>query len=101
MTKDSIGNKLSEGQFVQVRFPGGLSALNGRIKSISEGRIVTGVNPISRGKQENAKPGTMTVEILVPMDIDAVSGTVPFVTRLHDPSGKDLQLAEMQTESVS
>jgi hypothetical protein len=95
--KDSVGNRLSEGQFVQLRLPPGISALNGRIKSIDEGRIAR-IGGAHKGENGSVTPGCVTVEITVPVDVDPRSNIAMNISRLWDASGKDLELAAVAAQ---
>jgi len=97
MTKDSIGNKLECGHFVQVQLPAGITALRGRVKSIDEGHIVK-VGGAHKQDEQRPQPGTVIVEILLPCDSSPVNGIAPMLVRVWDPSGKDLQ--EQKTETA-
>jgi hypothetical protein len=83
--KDNIGNRLSEGNFVQLRFPAGLSGLNGRIKSINEGRITRIGGVKGNGANGEVQPGLVTIEILVPVEVDPRTGVANQLSRLWDP----------------
>jgi hypothetical protein len=96
--KDSVGNRLNEGQFVDVRLPMGLSSLRGRIKTIDEGRIarIGGAH-----KQENGQltPGVVTIEVLLPVEVDPRTNVNAAITRIWDPTGKDLERADGRRRS--
>lgn len=96
MTKDSIGNRLEHGHFVEVAWPNGLT-LKGRIKTIEEGRVVR-ISGTKHGDQGKPQNGTVVVEIIVPVDVDARTGIALALTRLWDPTGKDLELAQAASQ---
>ncbi|HZU33691.1 MAG TPA: hypothetical protein VFB79_21435 [Candidatus Angelobacter sp.] len=96
MTKDNAGNKLSEGNFVQVTLPSGVSALRGRIKSISEGRITRIGGARKSEADASVQPGLVTVEIILPVESHPETGVAPNIIRIWNPTGKDLE-AEAKT----
>ena len=101
MTKDSVGNKLAEGQYVQVAIPSGVSLLRGRVKAISEPRITRIGGTHNGGKMVSEEPGLITVEILIPVESDPRTGVAPNLTRIWDPSGKDLEAAKTESEKTA
>lgn len=100
MIKDSVGNRLSEGQFVVVQLPMGLSSLRGRIKTVDEG-LITRIGGTREKENGQITPGLITVEIQLPVEVDPRSKVTLAITRIWDPSGEDLKRAEVAVQNVS
>lgn len=100
MIKDSVGNRLAEGQFVEVKLPAGTGALRGRIKTVDEGRITRIGGTHKSEANGSMQPGLVSIEILLPVEVDPRSNVMPNVVRLWDPSGKDLEVQQAQAEKV-
>jgi hypothetical protein len=99
MIKDSVGNRLNEGHFVDVKLPGGITSLRGRIKSMNEGRI-TRIGGTRSDANGTIQPGLITIEILLPVEVDPRSNQAPAILRAWDPTGEDLKAAEAEKQLV-
>jgi hypothetical protein len=97
--KDSVGNRLNEGHFVDVKLPGGITSLRGRIKSMDEGRI-TRIGGSHARENGSLQPGLITIEILLPVEVDPRSNIAPAILRAWDPTGEDLKAAEAEKQTV-
>jgi hypothetical protein len=81
--KDVIGNKLEEGDLVQVALGNGVT-LRGHVKKLTSGGIIGGV---SKGKHD-VSPGVVTVTVDVEAESDPRSGVCPHVLALRDPEAE-------------
>lgn len=97
MIKDSVGNRMAEDQFVEIKLPPGTGALRGRVKTIDEGRI-TRIGGAHKSENGSMQPGLLTIEIMLPVEVDPRSNVAFNVVRIWDPSGKDV---EPKSESLS
>lgn len=90
---------MAEGQFVEIKLPPGTGALRGRVKSIDEG-LITQIRGVHKGGDAQIQPGVITIEILLPVEVDPRSNIAMNLVRIWDPSGYDLQVSQAAAQKV-